>query len=356
MLGASMSRANILGHRKHAYLNASESGKHESLKLMTEMLKILLAQYLLYYELHWKSAGPSQYGDHQLFSRLYTAVQGELDALAEKIVGYHGGEGLEMLPLVAGAHRYLSKWLHSTDGHIEQGLMAERELQNYFHECYDLLKAKDLLPMGLDDWIMATTNSHESHSYLLQQRAGSEKTAASEHRMKMRRERKKLDAAWDRVSKTWEEDWDKPDSKRVHKADKDLARASEAYAYNIGKRGRRESAAKAALFTGGLGGAMALPFTGLNRRAGAAAALGAAAGGIVASKNLKNNAKMHEARLKEKKAMATDAEKLATLKKYLIGGAVGAAGGAAAGGAAGWRRSGVRVQRRRGRAHVRPHQ
>jgi DNA-binding ferritin-like protein len=149
---------------KLSFLTASPRGKHESLGMMTRMLVLLLAQYLLYYDLHWKYS--ARYGDHLLFQRLYENVQKELDSLAEKIIGYHGSDSINMSHLATLAGERLASW---TGTPPERGLAAEKELQNTFHELYDLLKAKDLLPMGLDDFIMAVCNDHETHTYLLQQ-------------------------------------------------------------------------------------------------------------------------------------------------------------------------------------------
>jgi len=164
--------------QKRAFLEASASGKQASRKLMHTMLELLLAQYLLYYELHWKYR--TRYGDHQLFARLYGSVQKELDSLAEKLIGYHGSDALELIELIDGANDFIKKWTVGNEDFVGQALQAEKTLQNLFHEYYDLLKAKDLLPMGLDDFIMAVCNDHETHTYLLQQvrsGRGKEKTA-----------------------------------------------------------------------------------------------------------------------------------------------------------------------------------
>ena len=164
--------------QKRAFLEASASGKQASRQLMHKMLELLLAQYLLYYELHWKYR--THYGDHLVFERLYGNVQKELDSLAEKVIGYHGADALELIELIDGANSFIKKWTVGNEDFLGQALQAEKTLQNIFHEYYDLLKAKDLLPMGLDDFIMAVCNDHETHTYLLQQvrtGRGKEKTA-----------------------------------------------------------------------------------------------------------------------------------------------------------------------------------
>ena len=152
---------------KRAFLEASPETKKLSRDLMHEMLELLLGMYLLYYELHWKYR--SRYGDHLLFERLYESVQKEIDTLAEKLIGYHGPDELELIELVAGANEFIKKWTVGNEDFTGQALSAEKTLQSLFDKNYKVMKSKGVLPMGFDDFIMAACNDHETHTYLLQQ-------------------------------------------------------------------------------------------------------------------------------------------------------------------------------------------
>jgi DNA-binding ferritin-like protein len=163
---------------KEATMQGPPKVRRASRQMMHQMLELLLGMYLLYYELHWKYR--THYGDHLLFQRMYEKVQEELDGLAEKLIGYHGADQLELIELVDGANSYIKLWTVGNEDFIGQGLKAEEALQTLFHKNYDELKELDALPMGFDDYIMAVCNDHETHTYLLQQvRAGrgKEKTA-----------------------------------------------------------------------------------------------------------------------------------------------------------------------------------
>lgn len=142
--------------------------------IMEEMLGHLLAQYLLYYQCHWKTQGPMYYADHLLFARLYDGIESELDSLAEKIIGYNGQKAIDMANLTQIAHDKVKKWTADPDLRM-QGLASERSMQLLFRNSYDKLKSMEGgMPLGLDDYVMATASAHDTHEYLLQQRLSME--------------------------------------------------------------------------------------------------------------------------------------------------------------------------------------
>lgn len=137
---------------------------------MHKLLEHLLALYLLYYEAHWKSSGTGQYGDHTLYTRLYGGVLGELDTLAEKLLGLHGFRALDMLRMVRGACCLLAEW-ECCETLLNRALLAENSLQDALAAAYKSIERQGGLTLGLDDFLMATANAHETNLYLLQQRA-----------------------------------------------------------------------------------------------------------------------------------------------------------------------------------------
>ena len=145
-----------------------------ALPIMTDMLSVLLGQFLMYYQFHWRTDGVPFYGDHLLFDRLYSSIQSEIDALAEKIIGYNGANAINMVELNRMATDKIAKWMSSGSDFRVIALASETDMQKVFRESYDSLKAmQNGMTLGLDDFIMATANSHDTHGYLLQQRTSS---------------------------------------------------------------------------------------------------------------------------------------------------------------------------------------
>ncbi|GAF78981.1 unnamed protein product, partial [marine sediment metagenome] len=140
---------------------------------MRRMLAVLRAQYWVHQTAHWQVAGTGFYADHQLFQRLYETTQGEIDAIAEKIVGYVGRDGVDAVQSLAMTAHFIAYWSQEHDLY-RRALQAEDMLQSVFRSSYDVLKEAGALTLGLDDWIMATANTHETHTYLLQQRVADE--------------------------------------------------------------------------------------------------------------------------------------------------------------------------------------
>lgn len=150
-----------------------EEQSPDATALMVDMLGILVSQYLLYYQAHWKSQGEPFYADHLLFERLYDGVKCELDSLAEKIIGYNGTDAIDIVELSKLITSNLTEWT-SASNLIQQGLASESIMQSRFKENHAKLKEMGDLPMGLDDYLMATASSHDTHQYLLQQRTSSD--------------------------------------------------------------------------------------------------------------------------------------------------------------------------------------
>lgn len=151
---------------KTAYLEPSqgEAVKH----FLSHILAALRAQYLSYQTSHWQSKGPTYYGNHLLFQRLYGSVQIEIDAVGEKLVGYTGIDSVNLPAQIELIEAYCSRWCQIECLH-ERGLQSEKDMQKLFKATYDNLKAQGSLPLGLDDFLMATASAHETNAYLLQQ-------------------------------------------------------------------------------------------------------------------------------------------------------------------------------------------
>jgi len=132
------------------------------------LLALLRAQSWSYQHSHWTVRGDASYGNHLLFERLYNSVQTQIDELAEKIVGIYGIAALDSEDLL-GMFLYWNERWDVVDCLHRRGITSEQDLQNVVKDTYEDLKENDQLSLGMDDWLMATANEHETNQYLLRQ-------------------------------------------------------------------------------------------------------------------------------------------------------------------------------------------
>jgi DNA-binding ferritin-like protein len=148
--------------------------EHQLCKQLTNLLALLRAQRWNYQTAHWQIHGDAFYGDHLLFQRLYEALDGEIDTLAEKVVGQLGRDDqgeyhFDNLTQSQQMDSWLSSWSIFTCA-VRRCLQSEKDLQRVLKDTYEGLKKISALTLGLDDFLMAMASDHESHLYLLQQR------------------------------------------------------------------------------------------------------------------------------------------------------------------------------------------
>ena len=142
------------------------------MNLLLQILAILRALQWSHQTAHWKVRGEPSYGDHLLFQKLYLAVAEEIDTLAEKIVGVYGPDALTNLSVLSDTHRFIAEHARTGagDSSYQCALQMEEHLQRALKIAYDDLKASGEMSLGLDDFLMATANAHETALYLLRQR------------------------------------------------------------------------------------------------------------------------------------------------------------------------------------------
>lgn len=136
---------------------------------LSELLACLRAMHWNYWTSHWQSRGDAYYGDHLLFQRLYEGMVGEIDQLAEKIVGSYGEELVNPSDQ-ADLNLQFQEMFGEVEDLFERGIAIEEDLQGRLSEIYDLLKENGTMTLGLDDYIMSLASEHETNIYLLQQR------------------------------------------------------------------------------------------------------------------------------------------------------------------------------------------
>jgi len=140
------------------------------------LLACLRAQYWNYQQAHWQVKGRTFYGDHLLFQRLYESVQTQVDGLAEKMVAMYGPEAVDGLDVGAKFETFIRRW-SETDCLHKRGLLSEQDFQGINEKVYDFLGEAGELTLGMDDFLMAMANEHETNEYLLQQLLRSNESA-----------------------------------------------------------------------------------------------------------------------------------------------------------------------------------
>lgn len=140
-----------------------------------ETLASLLAHaqmsYAAYQMLHWKVAGKSFYGNHLMLQRLYEESQAYTDSLGERLLGLEGDDlDLSLADQATRVDVLMKKVAGDEDAAvIDTALKVATALHKQLAKAYDTIKAQDMMTLGLDDLIMATSSKVEEHMYLLQQ-------------------------------------------------------------------------------------------------------------------------------------------------------------------------------------------
>lgn len=145
----------------------------ETQQVLLGLLTALIAARINHQTAHWQVRGTTSYGDHTLFDRLYTSIDAEIDTLAEKLVSLFGPESVDICCQKNGISIHLANIEEEGDSPVARSLAVEASLQRLFKVVYSELKERDELSLGMDDFLMAMANSHETNLYLLKQRSRS---------------------------------------------------------------------------------------------------------------------------------------------------------------------------------------
>jgi DNA-binding ferritin-like protein len=129
-------------------------------------LRLLQQQH---YTAHWAMEGEPFYGDHLLFERLYENLSDEFDTLAEKIVCFYGSDAVGLQDQMHQMENMSRNW-DAIDCPVHRSIVAEEKLQDRLEVAYDKISDRGDMTLGLDDYIMALANDHETHLYLLNQK------------------------------------------------------------------------------------------------------------------------------------------------------------------------------------------
>ena len=112
------------------------------------------------------------YGDHLLLERVYSGVVEEIDTLAEKTVALYDVSAVDPLEQIDLSQTVVADFCMNTNKNpMLRSLQVEEYLQSLLQEVFSYLETQKALPLGLNDYIAATANNHETYLYLLRQRS-----------------------------------------------------------------------------------------------------------------------------------------------------------------------------------------
>jgi len=135
---------------------------------LASILAILRATAFLHQSHHWKTQGPTFYGDHLLFDRLYNEGLEGIDSLAEKAVGL--GYGSDLDPIVQSKAVAAVIAIFASEDFIESSLKIESFALQAIDAAILKMKATGTLTSGVDNLLQGLADVHEGFLYLLKQR------------------------------------------------------------------------------------------------------------------------------------------------------------------------------------------
>lgn len=138
-------------------------------ELLSLLLASLRATHFIHWTGHWQVKGNPYYGDHLLLQRLYEGIDVEIDTLAEKLVAQFGVNVVNPAKQSLLVNQIVQK-LSMIQDPILRSLEAEKKLMLLLENTFKVLEQQGQLSLGMNDFIAATANSHETFIYLLQQR------------------------------------------------------------------------------------------------------------------------------------------------------------------------------------------
>jgi DNA-binding ferritin-like protein len=150
------------------------------------LVAILRAASIVHQSHHWQTSGPTYYGDHLMFERIYGDSQVFIDQVAEKTMGMGGHTDLlcpKTQTSVMGALTNL--WCQTIipkafDRLVPLGATEMVNISLGVEQCVlgclkaakESLESKGDLSEGTDNLLQGIIDKHEEFVYLLQQRQG----------------------------------------------------------------------------------------------------------------------------------------------------------------------------------------
>jgi starvation-inducible DNA-binding protein len=164
-------RAKVRNLAKNAAVVPAQLDPSIQVPSLTTLLGALQGASLVHQTHHWSTLGPTYYGDHLLFERLYNESQEFIDQVAERMMGL----GASAVVAVAQT-RVMSAFVQqcglarTPDEMAQVSLTAELLILNIVKRVLDTFDASETLTPGTSNLLEGLADKHEAFVYLLQQR------------------------------------------------------------------------------------------------------------------------------------------------------------------------------------------
>lgn len=162
-------------------VNSKDGTEPEDMnECLLKYVSYLRAIHLWFHAGHHLTKGTGFSGDHvELYTKIYTEVQEEIDGAIEKAIGVTEDEALACpLMITKNAISIMEKagcQVNASAQEIaEAGLRLEKDYLDFLETMFEQLENSGMLTLGLNDQLAASANSHETYVYLLSQRVKTE--------------------------------------------------------------------------------------------------------------------------------------------------------------------------------------
>lgn len=152
------------------------NGEAKDAEVLLSLLEALVATRWVHQIAHWQSSGPTYYGDHLLFQRLYEKVDEEVDDVAEKAVALSRGVTVDATRILSNAAECVTRSstevppTRSSEDLAARSWSAENAVLRSVRMVRSRLESAGSLSLGIDNMLAQIADTHEKHLYLLGQR------------------------------------------------------------------------------------------------------------------------------------------------------------------------------------------
>lgn len=132
-------------------------------------LAVVRASNMIHQSHHWQARGSSYYGDHLMFERLYDKSVGDIDVVAEKLVGLLSSKETNFFIQVEHMKNFM-QLVSKGESLVKESMVTEVCLILLGELTLKRLEKQGLLTEGLNQAIGNILDKHEDFLYLLKQR------------------------------------------------------------------------------------------------------------------------------------------------------------------------------------------
>lgn len=142
-------------------------------------ISFVRAAYHWFHAAHHCTSGASFGDDHDLFGEIYGDFLTVLDGIIEKAIGSCGIESaaapVQSLTIaISILGRWQSPETMNSLAIASTALQVEKDYLDAVEELFSQLESAGELPLGLNDFLAATANKHDTYAYKLTQRIKTE--------------------------------------------------------------------------------------------------------------------------------------------------------------------------------------